>query len=295
MEYKLSNNHLTLSVKGQGAEVVSLLTRCGSQLIWTADPAYWNRHSPLLFPCVGGNWNGMIQVGGRSFSLPKHGFVQDAAFEIAGKTSESSVTFQYSENEDTLKMYPFPFRLSVCYTLCDHTIGVKWRIENHGDTPMPFMIGGHPAFLLPQFEENETVHAYLRFPEVDELLSTPTLPNGFAHTDKTERFPLTDHLLPLTNTTFLCDTILDTTGRIHEVQLLDKHKKNILVVKFQSPVLALWAPCGGASPFVCVEPWFGCCDNEGYNGEFSDRQHVQNAPAKGLWTGGYEITISEDV
>ena len=27
MEYKLSNNHLTLSVKGQGAEVVSLLTR----------------------------------------------------------------------------------------------------------------------------------------------------------------------------------------------------------------------------------------------------------------------------
>ena len=51
----LKNDVLTVQVKEHGAELASI--RKGSvEYLWQADPAFWGRHSPVLFPIVGSVW-----------------------------------------------------------------------------------------------------------------------------------------------------------------------------------------------------------------------------------------------
>lgn len=290
MNYELKTPFLTLQVNSRGAEIVCMKTAKGREAIWYGEPRYWDRHAPLLFPCVGGNWDGQIRIGGEIHSLVKHGFVMDMEFNLVEQT-DNSLTLSLCDTPATRQSFPFPFRLSVSYTLCGSTLEVTWKVENTGDTTMPFMIGAHPAFLLPAFAPEDATHGYLRFPEVDCLRSTPTLPRGYTHPNDVELFPLEDHLLPLTNTTFLCDTILDTTGRVTEVELLDASRQRLISMKFQMPVLAMWAPEGGCSPFVCIEPWCGLCDTEGYTGEFSDRPHINKVAPHDVWECKYTIGV----
>ena len=291
MTYHLSSPQLSLTVSSVGAEIVSLQRSDGSPVIWDANPEYWNRHAPLLFPCVGGNFGGLIRVSSQVYPLPKHGFVQDTEFQLTEQT-DHSLRLSTTSNARTLSLYPFSFRLHVVYTLSQSTLRVEWIVENSASSAMTFMIGAHPAFMLPGFEANSPLHGYLRFPEIDSLMSTPTLPHGFTHPARpAETFALSDHLLPLTNETFLCDTILDTRGIVSEVELLNAHRRPLLRMKFQVPVLALWAPCGGRAPFVCIEPWCGLCDSEGFSGQWQNRPFAITIPAHESWRNAYEIIV----
>lgn len=50
MQTTISNEFLTVTIDTHGAEVVSVKNSKGEELIWQADPAIWDRHSPVLFP-----------------------------------------------------------------------------------------------------------------------------------------------------------------------------------------------------------------------------------------------------
>lgn len=290
MTYTLENSFLSLTVESKGAEIVSLKNQEGTERIWTAQPEYWDRHAPLLFPCVGGNWEGLIRVNGTPYALPKHGFVQDMEFEVT-EQSKDHLTLTVCDTEETRKCYPFPFRLSVSYTIYEQEVRVGWKVESPSSTDLPFMIGAHPAFLIPDFQTTDTLHGYLFFPQVEELISTPTLPKGFTHPDQKECFALEDHLLPLTNEAFLCDTILDLRGQVSFVRLLDTQRNPVAEMQFDMPVLALWSPAGGCAPFVCIEPWCGLCDTEGYRGEWSERPFMNHAEGLAAWEKIYTIRI----
>ena len=55
MRYKIHNEMIECEIDSHGAELKSLVRRSdGKQIMWGADPAYWNRTSPVLFPFVGG-------------------------------------------------------------------------------------------------------------------------------------------------------------------------------------------------------------------------------------------------
>ena len=263
MTYELKNDFLALQVSSRGAEITSMYASDGRQIIWHGDSRYWERHAPLLFPCVGGNWEGIIRVDGIQYPLCKHGFVQDMEFSLIQSTAES-LSLAVTDTPETLKSFPFPFRLIVTYTLCGSRLDVAWTVENPAEREMPFLIGAHPAFLLPAFNPADAVHGYLRFPEVDTLVSTPTL---------------------------RCDTILDIRGRISQVELLDASRRPLLSVQFRMPVLAMWAPEDGCSPFVCIEPWCGLCDSEGYTGEFNQRPYINKVRARENWQCLYSICV----
>ena len=54
MRYTIENEFIRLTVDSLGAEMVSAVDRAtGSEMIWCADPAVWNRHAPILFPYAG--------------------------------------------------------------------------------------------------------------------------------------------------------------------------------------------------------------------------------------------------
>ena len=45
----ISNKQLTIQVSPHGAELCSIVAN-GKEYLWQADPAFWKRHSPVLFP-----------------------------------------------------------------------------------------------------------------------------------------------------------------------------------------------------------------------------------------------------
>ena len=52
--YELKNEQITLMVESKGAEMKSLkCSETGLEYLWQADPAFWGRTSPVLFPVVG--------------------------------------------------------------------------------------------------------------------------------------------------------------------------------------------------------------------------------------------------
>ena len=61
----ITNDLLTILVSPHGAELCSIRDRHGNEYLWQADPAFWRRHSPVLFPIVGSLWEGKFRMDGR--------------------------------------------------------------------------------------------------------------------------------------------------------------------------------------------------------------------------------------
>ncbi len=54
MTHTIENEFLQVSVNDHGAELCSIFDKeKNREVIWQADPAFWKRHAPVLFPNVG--------------------------------------------------------------------------------------------------------------------------------------------------------------------------------------------------------------------------------------------------
>lgn len=66
----ISNQELTIRVAEHGAELSSIVANAtGKEYLWQADPAFWKRHSPVLFPIVGSVWNAEYRNEGTVYPL----------------------------------------------------------------------------------------------------------------------------------------------------------------------------------------------------------------------------------
>ena len=111
---ELKNDQLTIKVAEMGAELQSIVDSDGREYLWQADPKYWPRRSPILFPIVCSVENDTYTVDGQEYHLPRHGFARDTEFTLVAE-SANKVVFALHESEETLKVYPFPFLTSSLY------------------------------------------------------------------------------------------------------------------------------------------------------------------------------------
>lgn len=275
MTHEIHNNSIAITVDLHGAELKSIIKRTNStELLWQGDPAYWHGQSPILFPTVGNCYEQTIRHNGMAYPMPKHGLVKDMTFGVQQQT-ENCLRLSVESNDETLRHYPFPFRLDVTYRLEDNRLDVVFAVTNKGKESMPFLLGAHPGFLLPDFNPDENLHGYLGMDVAGPLVSHGLRPGGLVWKGQTFHVELDkEGMLPLRNDTFRCDTILDSISRVRACTLYNKEREAIVTMHFDSPVLALWAPNDGCAPFVCIEPWWGLCDEEGYSGEFASRPFI---------------------
>ena len=75
-------------------------------------------------------------------------------------------------NPATLEAYPFPCALTVAYTLTENGYETAFTVENTGDKPMPYAIGGHPGFNIPVDEQAAFEDYVIRF-EKEETQRCP--------------------------------------------------------------------------------------------------------------------------
>ena len=82
MRYTMKNNIMSVEINSNGAEVKSVIKN-GVEYMWNANPEYWGRTSPVLFPFVGSLNGGIVVV--------KNGLVlASLSLEIAGLITNRS-------------------------------------------------------------------------------------------------------------------------------------------------------------------------------------------------------------
>ena len=62
-------------------------------MLWQGIPEYWHGRSPILFPAVGGLWNGTYRLDGKSYRMPKHGFMREKEWTLEEETADSLTLF----------------------------------------------------------------------------------------------------------------------------------------------------------------------------------------------------------
>lgn len=284
----LTSDLLTISIATHGAELCSIIDRSGREYLWQADPRYWKRHSPILFPIVGSVRDGHFTINGRQYSMSQHGFARDSDFTPLGSTGDEA-WYELTSSDTTLAAYPYKFRLQVGYRLTGETVTVIWRVTNTDDRDIYFQIGAHPAFYYPDYG-SDGERGYLWFDREDSFTYL-RIGDGACASLTPHSQPLDGHLLRLDTHTFDIDTFIIEGSQLTSVALLDRERRPHLTMQFDSPLLGIWSPPRKDAPFVCIEPWYGRCDHEGFEGEFRDRDHVNRLAAGQTFEASYKIII----
>lgn len=285
---QLKNEKLTIKVKEHGAELCSITDCKGKEYLWQADPAFWKRHSPVLFPIVGSVWNGEFKAEGKTYKMSQHGFARDTDFTLVSKT-ENEVWFALDSNDTTIEAYPYRFRLEIGYRLEGNTIKVMWKVENKDNKEIFFQIGAHPAFYYPNYGEDGE-RGYFRFDVKDSFRYLKIGEKACASLVEHKQ-ELDGHDLRLDIHTFDIDTFIVHDSQLKSVALLDKNKSPYLSLYFNAPVVGLWSPPTKNAPFVCIEPWYGRCDRENFTGEFRERDNVNALKQGETFSASYDIRI----
>ncbi|MDE6386236.1 MAG: aldose 1-epimerase family protein [Lachnospiraceae bacterium] len=287
--FQISNDKITIQIDSMGAELKSLKDVASDrEYMWDADPKYWKRTSPVLFPLVGGLKDGVYRLNGKEYPMGQHGFARDMEFRLKSQTAHE-IWFTLESSGETLERYPYPFVLELGYELSDRTVIVKWRVKNPTEECMYFAIGGHPAFLCPIESGTKQSDYKIRFDTKEQVVSSG-LENGLI-TDNHTTYALQNGILPVTEHLFDGDALVIEHDQAHSVALVKPDGTDYLTVEFDAPLFGIWSTPKKQAPFICIEPWYGRCDRAGYEGEWMDREWMQVLEGKETFAADYKVTI----
>ena len=264
------------------------ISRAGKEYMWNADPLFWGRVAPILFPIVGQVNGKTLRADGKTFTMGQHGFARDAEFERVGENAYRLLC------ETPVENYPYPFELTVRYEVDDCSVLCAWTVRNIGPAPMYFQIGAHPAFLLPDYRPEDAVHGYFECYNADGERINPL---AFTYIDGGLRslYPAPRPLgerIPITGDSFQADALLIEGSQVASCALLDKAGNKVL--KVESPMaeaFGLWAPHKPGCPFVCIEPWCGITDRNGFAGDISEKDLIHTLAPGHSFDFSYRIIL----
>ena len=292
MLFTLENEQCRVQVKARGAELSSFVRldlAGGLEYIWPADPAYWNRHAPVLFPIVGRLPNNGYQHEGHEYKMGQHGFARDQDFALL-RQSEFELVFELRSNDASRAVYPFDFALRISYRLAGTTLTVGWEVENTGAAGLLFSIGAHPAFrcpLLPgeAFEDYDFVFDH------PVTLERYLLQNGLL-SGETELLLEQQAVLPLRYELFAQDALVFKHFDFTHLTLRSRRSGHGVRVRFDGfPYLGLWTKGPGAS-FVCIEPWQGIASSVSDTGELAEKEGLLRLEAGQEFVTSYSISVA---
>ncbi|WP_019947645.1 aldose 1-epimerase family protein [Hymenobacter aerophilus] len=293
MVYTLENEHCRAQVSTRGAELTSLVrldaAAGGLEYLWQADPAYWGRHAPVLFPIVGRLPENRYLHQGQTYELGQHGFARDQEFQLLHR-SEFELTFALRDDAASRAVYPFGFALRISYRLAGTTLTVGWEVENPGSDELLFSIGAHPAFRCPLLP-GETFEDYEFVFDHPVSLDRHLLQNGLFSGETT---PLLRHetVLPLSYGLFAQDALVFQHFDFTSLTLRSRRSGHGVRARFDGfPYLGLWTAGPGAE-FVCIEPWHGLAGSVGGPVELADKPGIMTLAAGQQFITSYSLTLA---
>lgn len=285
----IENDYLRVVINKQGAELSSFYNKSAQiEHIWQADPQVWAWHAPNLFPVVGGLVNNELHINGQTYPMHRHGFARQSTFKLAEAERKHAV-FSLSYDENTLTAYPYKFTYQVMYDLIENALRVTHKVINLDTQPVYFSVGGHPAFNVPFSAQDTYEDYYIEF-ELQEPLQRHLLsPEGY-FTNETQPVELTNKRLPLTHDLFKQDALVFKDLQSRQVCIKSTKNDHSITVEFPHYLyLGIWSKTGGN--FICIEPWLGCADQVGFNGDISQKEGIQKLVPGHVFEAAYYISI----
>ncbi|MFC8180518.1 aldose 1-epimerase family protein [Rhodococcus sp. NPDC057297] len=261
----LTGSGWNVTVASVGAELVSVRTPSGRELLWDAGPQ-WRRHAPILFPCIGRSPADSVTVDGVVYPMPQHGFARDMAFTLVD-TSDDTAEFELVSDDHTRRHYPFDFALRVRHRVRGSYLTSDYTIANTGSRSMPASFGLHTAFLWPTEpgarNSSTVVFAEDQADRVHRVVDGVPMPQS-------QPSPLAGRTLNLTDTLFDAGAVVFERVSGTEVRYRSEATGSLTLTWAGFEQFAVWSPPSGAG-FVCLEPWAGLPALETSDGELGSR------------------------
>jgi galactose mutarotase-like enzyme len=283
----IRSDELSARIDPLGAQLSTLRDAADRDLLWNGDPAIWNGRAPLLFPIVGMLAGGCYRLGAREYRLSRHGFARGKRFEII-ESDARSAAFRLAPDDSTRALYPFEFELETRFSIEGPELSVTTWVRNLGTAEMPASFGYHPALRWPlPYGEPRDEHR-IEF-ETDEPDPIRRLDSDGLLGPQTHPTPVAARRLALADALFEDDVVIFDRIRSRSVSYGASRGPRFRMRFPDTPYLGVWSKPG--APFVCIEPWHGFSDPEGYSGDFTAKPGVFLVPARSAKVMTMVITL----
>ncbi len=286
----LENENLLVQINAHGGELARIYDKDKKrEILHDANPEYWNRHAPILFPMVGASYEGKYRYKGKEYPMSQHGFARDMEFHPVESENPLEKIYALQDNERTYSVYPFHFRLQISHRLNGRVLIVSWRVENRDDKELLFNIGGHPAFRLGEgvkFSDvslNFHTEGHLTYYKLEEPGS------GCCIADKSNRLTLWNGRMNLTDDFFSDGAYIFQDASVQDVTMCVKGVPFVRVYAPGFMYFGLWSKTG--APFVCLEPWLGRADACGFKGELEEKEGIMKLAPGEVFETSYCIAV----
>jgi len=273
---RIQSGALSAEINPFGAELHRLRDADGRDLLWDGDPAFWTGRAPILFPVIGCVAGGEIRIDGKAYPMPKHGFARHKPFAVVAH-SDDSATFRLEPDAETRAAYPFAFRLDICFGVAGGTLSIEAMLHNPGDAALPASFGFHPALRWPLPWGGLRADHRIRF-DREEPAPIRRIDQAGLLRPQPEPTPVRGRDLALADSLFVDDALIFDRLGSRGLTYGAPGAPSLRVSFPAMPLLGIWTKPGAG--FLCIEPWQGIADPEGYGGEFRDKPGVIAVPPR---------------
>ncbi|CAM4041161.1 Aldose epimerase [Novosphingobium lubricantis] len=267
----ITGDGLTARINPFGAELWSLTDAVGREYMTDADPAFWSGHAPLLFPVVGSLADDTLRHDGKAYPLPRHGFARRSAFAPV-HAEGAQARFRLTDSPGSRAVYPFGFVLEVEYRIAGMTLHVQASVFNPNAGPLPFSFGYHPAFAWPlPGGADKAAHRLVFEQDEPQAIRRVARDSGLL-LPVAEPTPVQGRILPLRKDLFVADAVIWDRLASRAVSYGAEGGAWLDLVFPDTAAFGLWQVPGAR--YICLEPWAGHADPEGFAGEFLEKPGI---------------------
>ena len=285
---EIAGDGLSAAINPFGAELTALRDGEGRELMTDADPAFWTGRAPILFPVVGRLNGDVLRIDGTAYPMKQHGFARRMAFAVTGHEAHRA-TFRLTDSPDTRAIYPFPFVLEIGFAIAAATLTITATIANPGPAPLPASFGWHPGFAWPlpygHLKEAHRITFASDEPGPLALLADGLIAPGAVPS------PLDGRVLTLADALFERDALIWNPVRSQGLAYGAPHGPSLEVAFPATPQLGIWTKPGAR--FLCIEPWHGLADPQGFTGDFRDKPGVFEIAPGADWHCSVSVTLRD--
>lgn len=290
MIYTIKNDKIEVSVEDLGAEMRSIKDAEGKEYLWQGDEKYWTGSAPNLFPYIARLTEGKYILKGRTYEMPKHGFLRNSVLKLKEK-AQTKMVFSLTDGKETYQMYPYHFEIKVKYELFENEFKVSYCVSNKDKKVMYFGVGGHPGFQVPVEKELSFEDYFLEFAKGANMKRVGMSEDCFV-TGKDEAFPLEENRrLYLHHDMFDDDAIILKDAPSKVVLASEKGSARIEMETNHLGYLGIWHKPASDAPYVCIEPWSSLPSRKDVIEDLEKQDNLVSLKPGGYYTGFFKVKI----